>query len=175
MKKLIIGIIVGMVAMIAGVAYANSSYFAVHTPTATATTSPTYMTAGAATTTLDVNAAGGSNKIDSALIVFQVKASTTQAQQLGMKVQYSLNNIDWYAQTEATSTTNAIAGEKEYRFVLATSTDQLTATSGTLTYRIHKSIPIETPTPYVRVQFFVPVGQSPLDIWADYQPIKQIQ
>jgi len=78
-----------------------------------ATTSPTFMTAGLATTTTDAfdSFASGANAYpDRAALITQFTASSTSSV-LGIRLEYSQDGIDWYSDsfTDLATTTGGIA------------------------------------------------------------------
>jgi hypothetical protein len=176
MKKLIIGIIAVALALVGGVAYANPSNFFSTAQTAAATTTYSYLSAGAGTTTLSMNYVRNSNTsaINSALLTFQIAATNTvTGAPVRVRIEYSNDNVDWYSKTvenNANATTTQISAQ-EYAFSTATSTTYvLNGTSSTA----YASIPITAPLRYVRAVFYVPIGGSSIGLWAELTPVKEV-
>lgn len=155
---------------------ANPSQIAPTAQTATASTTVAYITAGNATTTLSYDAYGNGQytKADRALLVFQYTASSTNPK-LNARVEYSVDNIDWYPQSAAlntSATTTVLTGTfAEYQWNMATSTGDF-AGSGNAN-RLHQSVAIEMPTRYVRVKFYSPIGGGNGALWAQIIPSKE--
>ena len=173
MKKIISGISLIVIALTAGIAYANPSVFNPAVVTAVATTTVAYITPGTATTTLVLPSLQGS-KNDKALVTFQYTASTT-AVQLSARVESSFDNVEWYTQNvittaNATSTTMA---DQVYTFNMATSSIGDFGGSGTAN-RLTKSFVVDTQAPYTRVKFYAPIGGGNGALWASITPVKEI-
>lgn len=168
-------------------AFANPSKFSPPVVTATATTTRTFMTFGVGTTTLTLDTyypttLADNTKVDSALVLFQVNASSTiSSPKINVAVEYSYDNIDWYPQTAAlnslASTTIQTGNYADYQFNIATSTtNRLGGTASTTAnatdYQLF-SLAIPTPTRYVRVVFYSPSGGGKIDFWGSMQPVKE--
>lgn len=166
-------------------ATANQSEFCGPKRTAGATTSPSYITAGNATTTLTVqDCSDGSTAIDSAFGVIQVISSTTPPS-LVASFEVSRDGLDWYPypveQTGspiATSTTLITTGVNDYRWLNMASTSPMagngvaSTTAGTASNvsgaRFHLGFKIPaTPYPYLRVNFSVPAGAPAIGLYAE--------
>lgn|SRR3990167_10687652 len=91
--------------------------------TAAATTSPAYMTVGAATST--VTCALGENGAESAMLNIEVNATST-ASVFNFYVEESMGGVDWFpiAKSRVASTTNPfdISVNETFRFTFASST-----------------------------------------------------
>lgn len=178
MNKKIIGAIVLLAGLfIGGVAYANPMNFFGTTATAAATTTHAFMTAGTGTTTLtqEYGTNGNYSVINKALLKFQVTATTTiTAPPIKVRVEYSDDRIDWYSKTVVT-TANASSTQvapQEYTFALATSTSYTGINGGTS--RIHESLELDAPARFMRIVFTIPAGGSPLGLYAEITPMKEI-
>lgn len=124
---------------------ANSAFFLPTITTATATSSPAYLsTSGAnasATTTLDAYTNGVPRAADKATILVQYVASSTSSV-FTSRVEYSQDGIDWYSDSINVSTTSSavnIASTRTYTF-----TAPVAGTSS-------KAFTVQTPTRYMRV------------------------
>lgn len=112
------------------------------TSTSAATTSPTYIIPGTATSTLTYDSyndgIGDPNASESAVLLLQTAASSTSSV-FTVALQYSQNGIDWYQDNlMATTTSTNIGTAQTYTFTAAG-----TATTG-------RAITVPTPTRYVR-------------------------
>lgn len=155
-----------------GTAHANPSSVSATVQTATATTSPAYMTPGTATSTLTFDAYantgyGGLNTIaDKAALLMQFTGSSTSAV-LGIKYEYSQDGIDWY--------TNFMLGPAGLSTTTAV-TNLATPTSITWTYSAATPkaiITVPTPTRYVRAVFSITGANG--SIWAQVAPVKELK
>lgn len=154
---------------------------------ATASTSPVYITAGAATSTFLVENCGNTaQSIDALLLGLQVTASGT-APTLDVAPEFSFNLKDWYPLTQTptdqnvnNATTTNVAHYGVQRFGgMASSTDMWgsgigSTTAGTASNlrgaRFHESISYkDIPAPYVRFKFSVPPGAAPVSVYAEAQ------
>lgn len=192
MKKFIIvfGIVVSLsfLGFASGV-LANPLAFLFPGATATATSTTSYMTAGTATTTLtcdsysancttSVNPTGrplGFNRV--ALLVALSASSTGPTTRIN--TEYSQDGIDWYqdggsgVETFATTTKPYdVSQVAQYNFAFASSTaglGALSASSATTT----RMIILKAPTRFIRAIFTVPVGSSPVGVWAQMVPTRE--
>lgn len=169
---------------------ANPSYFADGNSTATATTTLTYMTPGAATTTLYYDSYEDSSgaKGDAATLGVQFTGSSTLST-LNIAVEYAFNNslanckttptaCDWYADvllgTNAvvSTTTQALGLGNTNVYSLPFSSTSLSgvAIPSRITSRL---MTIAAPTRYIRVIFTLPPASLNGGIWATFRPTKQ--
>lgn len=187
MKKIYLLSIIVAIALTAGaiVVNANPSYFALTKQTSTATTSPVFMTAGAATSTLvfDAYAAYSNTSADSLYLAIQFTGSST-ASVLGWQYEYSTGfpgndcatypeSCDWFSLgvgNSTTATSTYVTSKAENLLVTASST------IGGRTIpqdKVLKLVNVPTPLRYVRAVFYLPVGSSPGSVWAQFIPIKE--
>lgn len=164
-----------------GVARANPLFFAVTTQTATATTSPSYMTAGTATTTLtlDTYSSGNSRAAYSATLLIQLAASST-ATTLRTNIEYSQDGVDWYQDGGSlfpnfatTSKPFDIGQVNQFSLTYASSTAGLGAVPASQATTT-RAVKINTPTRYVRAVFTLPTGSAAGAVWAQFVPIKEV-
>jgi hypothetical protein len=151
---------IGML-LLASSAHANPLYFPPTAQTSSATSSPAYMTSGAATSTLSYDAyqAGVTKAVDKGVVLIQTVASSTSSAYT-FAVQYSQDNVDWYQDnTLATSTNPNIGNAQNFTFTAA----------GTAT--TSRAISISFPTRYVRVQASV-LGAAGA-VWMQIVPQRQ--
>lgn len=149
------------------VAVANPSEFCSKN-TSGATSSPAYMTAGTATTTLTLdNCSDERTAIDTASLLIHFSSSTTPPT-LKWRYQFSQDNIDWYEEDVAlnsnATTTEAVRTFHEYSWLYASTTPLAGGTSEDAL----KLVTVPVPTRYVRAVFYLPAGSSPADVWADF-------
>jgi hypothetical protein len=159
---------------------ANQSQFCGPIRTAGATTSPSYMTAGTATTTLDVSACSdGTTAYESAFLTWQATGSTTPPS-LRVRVEVSRDLIDWYpypVQGTLGSTTPMTTGVNDYAWQGMASTSEMagsgiaSTTAGTPTNlvgaRWHGGLVIPgAPYPYMRIKLYVPTGAPAVSVYA---------
>ena len=163
-------------------ARANPSFF-IRTQSSTATTSPSYMTAGTATTTVTfdagVNAAGNT---DSAVLLWQMIASTTNSIQ-NVTFEYSQDGSDWYydrySSLSTTSPTSNLNNLVAYQWQFASTSPAMgiATSSSNFGNRITRIINVPTPTRYVRANFTVPVTSlglaSSSAVWAEFVAKRQ--
>lgn len=162
-------------------ASANPLQTAPTTQTSTATTSPAYMTAGNATSTLLFDSYGsGTPKIsDQATLLIQFSASSTVSV-LNTNLEYSQDGIDWYQdggvmENNFATTTKpfSITQVNQFSLQFASSTAGLPAnklTDSTTT----RAIFVRTPTRFVRAVFTLPVGSTPGGVWAQWLASRQV-
>lgn len=189
-------LITGMLFGFVTIAHANPEGFLLKPPqssngTLTATTSPSYMTPGTATTTYSFDTSAGnvfaaSNQ--AALLVQYTASSTLSA--LQWRYEYSQDTTcgtspttaDWYAQndvsyTNQTATTSPYgiqSGPFEYRWNYASSTPGAAAVATNQNLG-KKVIMVPIPTRCVRVMFYVPIGASNGAVWAEWVAKKEVQ
>lgn len=165
-----------------GVVHANPLQTAPTVQTATATTSPSYMTAGTATTSLVFDSyIPGANKIsDQAVLLIQLVASTT-ATTLNTNLEYSQDAIDWYqdggtmaANYATTSKPFDISQVNQFKLNYATSTAGLAGIGATATSTLTRVLMLKTPTRYIRAVFTLPVGSAAGGVWAQFLASRQV-
>lgn len=180
---IVLGLLVGAVTVLA-----NPSFFPNTSTTATATSTVSYITTGAATTTLYLDtytqASGNPYKADNSTLLVQFVASST-ASILGVSLEYALGTpgidctstptaCDWYANDLlAASTTpaiTAVAVSNALSWTFASSSQGGGAVLSS-NNRSLKIFDVQTPTRYVRAVFSVTGANGA--IWAAFQPIKQ--
>lgn len=160
---------------------ANPIFFPVTTQTATATSSPAFMTAGTATSTLtlDTYSSGNPRGAMMAALLIQFVASSTSSV-LNTNIEYSQDNVDWY-QDGGNITTNFATSSKpfdissvnQYRYGWLGTQAGLPAvvlTTGTTTRALY----VRTPTRYVRAIFTLPVGSAAGAVWGQFVPTKEV-
>lgn len=167
--------------------YANPSSIATTAQTATATTTLSYMTIGAATTTLVYDSyLNRPTTADSAIMLVQFTASST-ASVLGISYEYTNggpgldclgapNTCDWYRDNTmisvnaTTSQAFSVTVPNSYSWTFASSSQgggNVAATNN----RALKTLTIPTPARYVRA-IFTATG-TPSAIWAQIGPKKE--
>lgn len=149
--------------------FANPSKFStnncvtVNSSGVSATGTPSFMTPGTATTTLTCNLSlisGGSDAMDSAALAFQLTATSTGTI-LNWQYEYSQDGVDWYGDnfSSTTITTSEHSRVKTARLQFASSTDNCAASNNPVTNtRTCRLIDLPTPTKWIRVKFFLPIG-----------------
>lgn len=147
------------------------------TKSAVATTTRAWITAGTGTTTLTLPtplSLGITTKYDKARVYGEVDAtSTAQNSQLSMRVEYSMDGVDWFSETSASSSVATVGlMAQDIKFNIATSTTYNNTGSAT---RMHFSYIIDTPAAYNRVVFYSAPSGPNLSLWAAIQPIKEVQ
>lgn len=173
--------------------HANPIRLAPPSSTATATTSPTFMTPGTATTTVYLDSFAGntsSQQYDAVSLLTQLFASST-ATTLNMTVEYSdgvtgvdctatPTACDWY-QDATITITNASTSQpypitsnllNTYSWAFASTTQGGAAGVGT-SNRALKAIKIPVTTRYVRVFYTLPAGSTNGAVWGKLVPFKQ--
>lgn len=182
-----IAAVLGLVALFglggAGTAHANPSTFAVGTSTSAASTSPAYMTPGAATSTTPVYDAyaqafsgGATFKTDFAGLLVQFSASST-ATVLNQSVEYSQDGIDWYRNfvldpKQMGTTTMALVLNNPFStsWQFASSSVGGAAVAST-SKRSTATMLIPTPFRYTRIVYSLTGGNGA--VWAQLVPIKE--
>lgn len=152
-------------------ARANPSFF-VRQQTASATSTVTYITPGAATTTLTYDTGNGAAQgADSAALMVQFNASGTLSV-LQADIQYSQDGTDWYAtsfawnpNTTVATSSPSIGTVQQFNFGYASSTINRGANTTATTTRI---VVIPTPTRYVRAVFTLAPGSPNGVFWAEF-------
>ncbi len=156
---------------------AMASFFLAPTKSATATTTRAWITAGTGTTTLTLPtplSLGITTKYDKARVYGEVDAtSTAQNSALSMRVEYSMDGIDWFSETSASSSAATVGlMAQDIKFNIATTTAYSNTGSAT---RMHFSYVIDTPAAFNRVVFYSAPSGPNLSLWAAIQPIKEVQ
>lgn len=177
-------------------AHANPSQFVGTTQTATASTSPAFMTPGTGTTTLvydTFNTSTGNFYVNNLTeLLLQFIASST-ASQLNVNLEYANgyqngiaidcvanpNGCDWYEDNTtnlngfATTTPNNImAIIPQYQWKFASSTvGQLATPAGN--NRATRALSINVPTRYVRAVFTCAAGGAGCAVWGQFVPVKE--
>lgn len=166
--------------LVTGIAKANTLLFPYTTSTATATTTPSFMTPGTATTTLvlDSYTAPGGYANDAATLFIQLSSSSTPTA-LNTNLEYSQDGVDWFedggtmAANYATTTKPFdISQVNQFRLNYASSTAGLgpvSATRATTT----RALLVKTPTRFVRAIFTIPIGFGNGSVWASWIPNRQ--
>lgn len=188
MKKTIISIVsfVGIAAMVWGLVAskpvsANPTFFPVTVQTSSSTTSPAYMTAGTATSTLtlDTYSSGNPRGASKAALLIQLVASST-ATVLRTNIEYSHDGIDYYqdggTMIDGFSTTSKpfdIGQVNQFTFTYASSTAGLGSTTPSQSTTT-RAVRINTPTRFVRAVFTIPVGSAAGAVWAQFVPNKEV-
>lgn len=154
-------------------AHANQSSFCIGNSTSGATTSPTFMTPGTATTTLSLTntisrCTDRSTALTESYLLIQFTASSTNSQ-LNINLEYSMDGIDWYQNSlsdqATTSPQRSIAVAQTYAWKFASSTPGLPAGSAS-TNRDARIIKVESPTQWVRAVFALNPGGANGAVWA---------
>lgn len=172
---------------------ANSSFFLPTSQTATATSSPSYINAGNATTTVyapDSYATGQTRAFDQMVLLTQFAGSST-ASTLNISFEYAQNGIsgancvtvptscDWYSDNlnNLLATTSPIASivssSNTLSWTFASSTRQGAAVNATTGATSTKAFYVTPPLRYMRVVFTIPPGAQPGAIWAQFVPLRQ--
>lgn len=147
------------------IAHANPLQVAPIVQTAVSTTTPSYMTAGTATTTLVFDSyIPGVNKIsDEATLLVQNVASSTSSI-LNIAIQYSQDGIDWYSDNgSVASSTNPLP--------IQTANSYTWTAAGTAT--TSKALFLQTPVRFTRAVFTVPAGAAAGGVWAQIVAARQ--
>lgn len=140
--------------LFANVSHANPEFFLQSPGTATATTSPQFMTTGTATTTEQFDAQTGTvQSMKQAALLVQFTASSTVSV-LSCQIERSMDAVDWYQDnyiSAATSTLSTIpvAGAKQISWTFASTSQQGGVISAT-NNRGLKVFYVDTPTRYTR-------------------------
>lgn len=157
---------------------ANPSFWTFGNQTA-ATTSPTYMIPGVATSTVVLDSmSGGTYATDEATVVTQIAATTTTNSTepiIRFRIEGSQDGIDWYGQASYLNTTgtttvlSAINGEYQINF--ASSTANLGASATTT--RMNESFTVKTPLRYTRVVTYAALNGGTANVWVQIIGRKQ--
>ena len=136
-----------------------------------ATTSLTYMTGGTGTTTLSF----ATENADIVAYNLMLGSSTT-VPTLCSRTQYSMNNVDWFAETEDlnvnATTTNLTRDAKETCWLYASTTPNsskyTTGTgSATTTYVYIQYKVKDIVASYMRTLFYLPAGSAASNLWVE--------
>ncbi len=166
--------------------FGNAFQLASSAKTAAATTTVGFLSPGAGTTTItyDSNEINGSNQTNqgnnvtphNAMVLIQYTASSSLST-LDMRLEYSMDAIDWYqlAGEQATTSKTVNIGERSvYRFATSrTELGALPAGAIGVASTTGRSVNIDVPTRYVRAVFTVPAGVENGAVWATIVPKKQ--
>lgn len=157
-------------------AHANQSTFCIGDATAPATTSPTYMTPGTATTTLTDNTCQDSVvPYDSKSLLVQLTASSTGTT-LNFGVEYSQDGIDWYADNTpslaTTSPTYSAQRANSYSWTFASTTPGGGAVPASNNIAL-KIFNVDVHARYTRVFFSLPPGSTNGAVWARWIGMRQ--
>lgn len=142
-------------------AKANPSFFLQNQTVAT--TSPTFITAGVATSTSSFDlGASGAQGADSAVLLSCMTASSTNTQ-VAVAYEFSTDNQTWFANNLASSTslnlyTNGYATNQNFLWNFASTSIGGGGQKG-LTYDC-RSFPMPTPTRYIRAILSMPTGNA---------------
>lgn len=161
--------IVGVLVASTLTVYANPSQIT-ETPSASATTTVTYMSAGTATTTLVLDAqVDGGAAVDSAAFEVQFIGSST-ASNLNVSFEYAQSNTldcktnqglcNWYIDSLTGSTTRAGL----FAYASSTPGGGLIASSSPTT----RIFTVPTPTRFVRAVITQPAGSLPGSVWTSW-------
>mgnify|MGYP007071573806 CR=1 FL=1 len=163
----------------AGVASANPSYVGNTAQTASATTSPAYMTPGTATSTITLDAYNPTTNtfvVDKLALLMQFTGSST-ASILTTDFEYSQDGIDWYENTivsdETVSTTSqalSLNVTNSTSWTFASTTLQSAAGTRAIATRI-VSVPIYTR--FVRAVTTLTGANGAF--WGQFIPIKELK
>lgn len=148
---------------------ANPSEFCTKS-TSGATTSPVYMIAGVATTTHTIdNCTNNVNGADSALVMLQMTSTNSPTTLLQYRYEFSQNKVDWYPENvrlndgSPATTTPTVTGSPVYNWYFGSTTPITGGTSDIA----RKAIEVPMPARYTRIQFYLPIGNSPIDFYAE--------
>jgi hypothetical protein len=170
--------------VMATAAHANPSYF--YGSSATATSTPMYMTAGTATSTYVLKVqSNGNSAADNAAFLLQLTGSST-ASQAQVAFEYANDTVndcavtpttcDWYTDTytrNATTTqTVSLIGGTSYVLNFASTT--VGGAAGTGNGRMTRIINVPTPTMYVRAVVTLPPGSTNAAVWGQFIARKQV-
>lgn len=167
------------IAMLASatVAYANPSFFAPQAMTATATSSPAFLTAGVATSTVvyDSFNLNGTNQpvasdptaADEATLLLQFTGSSTSAV-LNVNIEYSNDNVDWYQDNLEATTSGPFSITQPDTYTWTYAASQI---GGVTVARVGKAISLVTPTRYTRAVISTTGANG--SVWVQFVPKKQ--
>lgn len=171
---------------------ANPSFFVNGSATSSVSTSTlTYMTAGAATTTLiqPFYVSGNTNNINSATLLVQFTGSST-ASSLKIEFEYADNTsgtncetapttCDWYRDDllgtglGVVGTTSQVMNLNLTNSVFFSFSSTSLQGSSALASRTNKIINVQTPSQYVRAVITMPAGSLNGAVWAKWLPVKE--
>lgn len=139
----------------------SSSFLEKGINTTEATSSPTYMTPGTATTTLTVSKDKGS-----VLSLFVAFTASTSPAILNWDYQFSNNGVDWYEEDNVIDpTTLALLARFDHASTTVTHAWSPQSSTASTSYKVI-DMP-DTPSKFSRVRFTVPVGTVNSSIYAE--------
>lgn len=166
-------------------AKANPSFFlrgnATSAPfcgTLTATTSPTYMAVGLATSTVTFDTGcNAAQSADSIALLMQFVASST-ASILTANIQYSQDNVDWYAigyaggsEVNSASSSPSISSVQQLSYQFSSTTINLAAVTSANSATSTRIVRLPTPTRYIRVVYSITGAAGA--IWSEFVAKRQ--
>ena len=172
MKK-IIAIISLIVLGVCNISIANPSQFQSRfTDTWGSTiTTPKYVTAGKATSTITIiSPIASANKYDKAWVHFVVTATSTSPT-LNFRIEGSDNGTDWFSYDNATSTGALAATVYQYTFASTTWSSYNNNSDKT---QINHSFTIDTPAPYTRVVSYSQIGNPAYSLYLEAYPVREM-
>lgn len=183
-KTFLVGLLSAMFLTIFGVlnvAHANPLQFKPSIQTSVSTTTPAYMTAGTATTTLtfDSYATGQPFTTDQAVLLIQFAGSST-ASTLNTNLEFSQDGIDWYQ--DGGTLENAFASTtkpfylnpvNQYSLAASTSTPAGLGKPGATDATTTRAILVKTPTRFIRAVWSLPIGSAAGAVWGQWIPSRQ--
>lgn len=154
---------------------ANPEYFATMVETSSATTSPTFMTPGTATTTLtyDTFANGTTYAPTKAYLLVQLVASTTDTV-LNIDFEHSQDGAEWWQDhlvTPATTTGQTVVGTPNSTSWTFASSSENGQPVGATSDRVTKMFTMPVPLRHARAVFTVTGGNA--TVWAQIVPVKE--
>lgn len=181
-----------------GIVHANPSQFVTTVQTATASSSPVYMTPGTATSTVVYDtyqqSTGNFYTVNAIELLTQLTASSTSSQ-INIAFEYSNGysngnaidctvlpaGCDWYQDTAtnvqgyATSTLPFSLNQiPQYQWRFASSTIGQQA-PGVLNNRDTRAVALKVPTRYVRVIYTCAIGGANCGVWGQFVPAKEVR
>lgn len=192
-NKILAGLLFAALAVVGAASFgiyakANPSFFIRSSNTSTvfpsATTTTTYFNAGGvSTTTLAFDlGVGGAQGADSASLLVQLTSTTSQPT-LNIDIQYSQDNVDWYAANLASdfqqyaTGTPTIGPVQTIQFLFSTSTINRTAAAlnGTATSSTNRIVNLKVPTRYIRaINYITPgTGSTAALLWEEFVAKRQ--
>ncbi len=173
-------------------AHANPSFFAPQAMTATATSTLSFMTPGAATTTFMYDSFGinGTNQpilndptgADSAGLMLQLTGSTTPANSAtyatttyNIVFEYSQDGVDWFSEAQAPNATSSptVTIIKPISRNITLGATSLGGSGLATTTPTRELLTVLTPTRYTRVVISIPAGSTNGAVWGTFVPKKQ--
>ena len=142
-----------------------------------ATTAPSFMTPGTATTTVFCPT-DGADQLDLDIVLKASSSAAVGGTELRYRYEYSHNNVDWYigqeeiVPTEATSTVRVPANFTEYAWKYASSTAEASAGNADTAF---KRVQIkDIGSKYFRVKLYLPAGSANGTVYAEIVKKSQI-